>query len=162
MPTRWDQPMEVEQLPEKPPSPPATPPRRTPEFKVPQHTAPRRVASGSGFAGWGPGRSVIAGEGWKPVRPTRSLIYGTEMQTNLRVRENRKMKMKEAKDVNLKLWGRNPAGLDGDLRQQVTNALVDVVDRRGQFHLPFLPVFQGEYHHSVKESMATPPLQKRM
>ncbi|MCP4494324.1 MAG: hypothetical protein GY820_44545 [Gammaproteobacteria bacterium] len=70
--------------------------------------------------------------------------------------------MREEKDVNLKLWGRNPAGLDGDLRQQVTNTLVDVVDRRGQFHLPFLPVFQGEYHHNVKESMATPPLQKRM
>ncbi|MCP4494648.1 MAG: hypothetical protein GY820_46205, partial [Gammaproteobacteria bacterium] len=100
VPTPWDQPMEVEQLPEKPPSPPATPPRRTPEFKVPQHTAPRRVASGSGFAGWGPGRSVIAGEGWKPVRPTRSLIYGTEMQTNLRVRENRKLKMREGKDRN--------------------------------------------------------------
>ncbi len=114
IPSPWNQSMEVDQLPEKPPSPPAVPPRRTPEFKVPQHPTPRRVASGSGFAGWGAGLSVVPGEGWKVVTPMKTLVYGTMMQANLRVRQNHRILMRDAKDVNLKLWGKNPVGLDGD------------------------------------------------
>ncbi|MCP4487964.1 MAG: hypothetical protein GY820_11685, partial [Gammaproteobacteria bacterium] len=53
-------------------------------------------------------------------------------------------------------------GIDGDLRQQLTDALWEIRDRRGVHHLPFHDVFQREYHQTTKESMATPPLLKRM
>ncbi|MCP4488544.1 MAG: hypothetical protein GY820_14715, partial [Gammaproteobacteria bacterium] len=79
-PSPWDQVEEVEQLSDKPLSPPRFSPRRTPEFKVPFPPVPRRVASGSSFVGWGAGRSVVPGEGWKAVSPMRKLVHGAQRQ----------------------------------------------------------------------------------
>ncbi len=161
-PSPWDQTEEVAQLSDKPPSPPRPPSRRTPEFKVPFPPAPRRVASGSSFVGWGAGRSVVPGEGWKAVSPMRKLVYGVQRQLVESVRRNRNVPMQEVKDKSKKLWGRNPVGIDGDLRQQLTDVLWEVRDRRGIYQLPFHSVFRREYHQTTKESMATPPLLKRM
>ncbi|MCP4489593.1 MAG: hypothetical protein GY820_20095, partial [Gammaproteobacteria bacterium] len=92
----------------------------------------------------------------------KKLVHGVEKQLFESTRINRRLPLQEVKDKSKKLWGRNPVGIDGDLRQQLTDALWEVRDRRGQFVLPFHPVFRQEYHQTTKESMATPPLLKRM